>query len=131
MTEPRQADSTAVSSADGGQASASATAVSSRDERLDVDDLAALALAELHRAVDQREQRVVATDADVLAGVEPGAALADDDRAGVDLAVPPNTLTPRRCALESRPLRVEPPPLVFDMVGQPFLIEVISTTWYF
>src|ERR1700712_4409718 len=30
--------------------------------------------------------------------------------------VPPNTFTPRRCALESRPLRVEPPPFVFDMV---------------
>src|SRR4051794_26153749 len=31
--------------------------------------------------------------------------------------VPPNTLTPRRCALESRPLRVDPPPLVFDMAS--------------
>src|SRR5436190_1235069 len=31
------------------------------------------------------------------------------------MAVPSNTLTPRRCALESRPLRVEPPPLVFDI----------------
>src|SRR4051794_9432511 len=54
-------------------------------DRLDVDDLAALALAELDRALDQREQRVVATDADVLAGVELGAALADDDRPGVHL----------------------------------------------
>src|SRR6478609_3039099 len=31
--------------------------------------------------------------------------------------VPPNTFTPRRWALESRPLRVEPPPLVFDMAS--------------
>src|SRR5580700_1267830 len=31
-------------------------------------------------------------------------------------AVPSNTFTPRRCALESRPLRVDPPPLVFDML---------------
>ena len=45
-----------------------------------------LRVAELHRAVDEREQRVVATDADVLAGVELGATLAHDDRAGVDLA---------------------------------------------
>jgi hypothetical protein len=52
---------------------------------VDVDDLAALALAELHGAVDEGEQRVVATDADVLAGVHPRAALADDDRAGGDL----------------------------------------------
>ena len=51
----------------------------------DVDDLAVLALAELDRTVDQREQRVVATDADVAAGVDLGAALADDDRAGGDL----------------------------------------------
>ena len=54
-------------------------------ERIDVDDLAAFALAELDRAVDQGEQRVVATLTDVPAGVELGAALADDDRAGADL----------------------------------------------
>src|SRR5215213_8396509 len=30
-------------------------------------------------------------------------------------AWPSNTFTPRRWALESRPLRVEPPPLVFDI----------------
>ena len=97
-------------------------------EGIDVDDLAALALAELDAAVDEREQRVVATDADVLAGVELGAALADDDRAGVDL-LPPNTFTPRRWALESRPLRVEPPPLVLDMATSYFVvILVISTT---
>ena len=52
--------------------------------------------------------------ADVLAGVEAGAALAHDDRAGGD-GVPSYTFTPRRWALESRPFRVEPPPLVFDM----------------
>ena len=31
------------------------------------------------------------------------------------MTVPSNTFTPSRCAFESRPLRVEPPPLVFDM----------------
>src|SRR5690606_28329285 len=30
-------------------------------------------------------------------------------------SVPSNTFTPRRCAWESRPFRVEPPPFVFDM----------------
>src|SRR4029079_6967690 len=37
-----------------------------------------------HLAVDQREERVVAADADVRASVELGAALANDDRAGRD-----------------------------------------------
>ena len=41
------------------------------------------AVAELHDAVRRGEQRVVAALADVLAGVEPGAALAHDDRARV------------------------------------------------
>src|SRR4051812_39607455 len=51
----------------------------------DVDELATLAEAELHRAVRLREQGVVAALADVLAGVEPGAPLAHDDRARVHL----------------------------------------------
>src|SRR6266508_3039770 len=51
----------------------------------DVDDLAPLALAELDRAVSGREERVVATDADVAARVNLGAALADDDGASGDL----------------------------------------------
>lgn len=51
----------------------------------DVDDLAAALRAELHRTGGQREQRVVAATADVHAGVEVGAALTDDDLAGVDL----------------------------------------------
>src|SRR5436190_11960685 len=53
--------------------------------RDDVDDAAALALAESDRAVDQCEQGVVAADADVAARVELGAALADDDRASREL----------------------------------------------
>ena len=58
--------------------------------RQHVDELAAASLAELHRALDQGEQRVVAARADVLAGVDAGAALAHDDRAGVHrLAVEP------------------------------------------
>src|ERR1035437_408567 len=35
-------------------------------------------------------------------------------------AVPPKVFTPSRCAFESRPLRVEPPPLVLDMPKTPF-----------
>ena len=72
-----------------------------------------LTLTELHRAVDEREQRVVAADADVL----PGWNLVPRWRTMIVPAwilLPPNTFTPRRWALESRPLRVEPPPLVFD-----------------
>src|SRR5262249_40271246 len=50
----------------------------------DVDDFAALALAELHLAVGEGEQRVVAAAADVLTRVHARTALADDDRAGRD-----------------------------------------------
>ena len=52
--------------------------------REDVDEPAAAAVAELHHAVGGGEERVVAAPADVLAGVELRAALADDDRAGGD-----------------------------------------------
>src|SRR5579871_1327555 len=46
-------------------------------------DALALALAvELDDALDQREQRVIAPDADVRAGIEPRAALAHDDVTG-------------------------------------------------
>ena len=38
----------------------------------------------LHLAIDQREEGVVATQADVLAGVEAGAELAHQDVAGAD-----------------------------------------------
>src|ERR687898_3186976 len=34
-----------------------------------------------------------------------------------EILVPSNSFTPRRWAFESRPLRVEPPPLVFDIAG--------------
>src|SRR3954451_21514779 len=53
--------------------------------RNDVDELAAAALAEPHRPVGGREQRVVAAAADVLAGVEARAALAHDDGAGTNV----------------------------------------------
>ena len=52
--------------------------------RNDVDDLAAALRAELDRASREREQRVVATTADVGARVEVRAALADDDLARDD-----------------------------------------------
>src|SRR5512144_653530 len=50
----------------------------------DVHDLAAALGPELHGPGDEREQRVVTTAADAAAGVEPGAALADEDLPGVD-----------------------------------------------
>ena len=52
--------------------------------RDDVDDPTTPAAAELDGTGDEREQRVVTAAADVEAGVEVGAALADDDLAGVD-----------------------------------------------
>src|SRR5665811_1064212 len=55
------------------------------DGRLDdVDRLAATLHAELHRACDQREERVVLAASDTVAGVEVRASLANDDLAGVD-----------------------------------------------
>src|SRR5579872_3541023 len=53
---------------------------------------------ELDRPLGEGEERVVATDADVLAGVELGAALADDD-------VPRDDPLPAK-ALHAQPLRV-------------------------
>src|SRR6478609_3709795 len=50
----------------------------------DVDDLAATARPEGHGTGGEGEQRVVAATADVDAGVEVRAALADDDLAGLD-----------------------------------------------
>lgn len=44
--------------------------------------------------------------------------------------VPAKTYTPKRCDCESRPLRVDPAPLVFD-IGQPFRMEEISSVLYF
>src|SRR5690606_20264811 len=49
-----------------------------------VDDAAAAAVGEGHRARSEREQRVVLATADVVAGVEVRAALTNDDLAGVD-----------------------------------------------
>jgi hypothetical protein len=50
----------------------------------DVHDAAATTAAELNSACLQGEQRVVATAANACAGVEVGAALANDDLAGLD-----------------------------------------------
>src|SRR5690606_17264934 len=50
--------------------------------RDDVGELALAGGAEAHRAVGQREQRVVAATTDVATRVDLGPALADDDRAG-------------------------------------------------
>ena len=75
---------------------------------------AAAAAVELHHAIDQGEQREVAPLADILAGVELGADLADQNAAG-ETASPPKRLTPRRWALESRPFRLEPCPFLCAM----------------
>src|SRR3546814_13824986 len=52
--------------------------------REDIDQLAPLALAELHLAVGHGEEGVVAAAAHVLTGVELGAALAHEDGASGD-----------------------------------------------
>ena len=65
----------AVSSLAGAVSSATGTMLTTRRPRL---------MPNSHGARGQREQRVVAAAADVVAGVEVGAALADDDLAGVD-----------------------------------------------
>ena len=85
-------------------------------QRLDVTVCVARTLdGKAHLAVDQREQRVVLAHADVGAGMELGAALAHDDRAGRTIW-PPNTFTPSILGWESRPLRVEPPPFFCAML---------------
>lgn len=66
---------------------------------------------ELDGAVNEGVERVVLARADVVAGVELRAALTNDDAASVDGCIA-ETFTPRRFALESRPLRVEPPPFL-------------------
>src|SRR5690242_17370599 len=79
-------------------------------DRDDVHNATATAGAELHRAGVQREQGVVAATAHARTGVEVGAALADEDLAGVDLlaaealdaealSVRVTTVTSRACAL--------------------------------
>ena len=67
-------------------------------------------IAELHGAGGRGEQRVVAAAADVDAGMEVGAALADDDLAGLDdLAAEPLDAEPLgswsrdRCVSWKRP----------------------------
>src|SRR5882672_2382391 len=57
-----------------------------RLQRLDAHRLAVARALDgvAHFAVDQCEQRVVLADADIAAGMELGAALANDDRAGRD-----------------------------------------------
>ena len=66
-----------------------------------------LASLKLNPAIGKGEQGVVAAQAHVEAGVELGAALADDNGAGGHL-LPPYALTPRYWALLSRPFFVLP-----------------------
>ena len=77
----------------------------------------ALAAAEFHVTLGKCEQGVVAAPPDI---VHRGGNRVPRWRTMMDPAetvVPSKTLTPRRCARESRPLRVEPPPLVLDIVS--------------
>src|SRR2546421_11437473 len=78
--------------------------------RDDVDDAATATRTELDRTSGEREQRVVAATADVDAGVEVSATLANDDLAGADdlaaealdaetLGVGVATVTGGRCTL--------------------------------
>ena len=82
-----------------GTAGALPDASSGLFDRMDADEAAVRAvILELDRAVDLREQRVVLAEADVEAGLEPAAALADQNRsAGHQVAV---------VALDAQPLRV-------------------------
>ena len=41
-------------------------------------------MLELNHTVDQSEQGIIATDADIVAGADSGASLTDDDVAGQD-----------------------------------------------
>lgn len=62
---------------------------------------------------------MILAHADVVARVEVGATLANDDVAGHD-ASPPNFFTPRYCGLESRPLRELDAPFLCAMIHGPF-----------
>lgn len=66
---------------------------------------------ELDGAVNEGVERVVLARADVVAGVELRAALTNDDAASVDGCIAEN-LHAKTLRLESRPLRVEPPPFL-------------------
>ena len=92
--------------------------------RQDAHDLAAAALPELHVPGDQRVQRVVAAPADQVARVELGAALADEDLAGVD-QLPP---VPSRWAADSRPLRELDAPFLCAISYFPLSMPV-TLTW--
>jgi len=66
-------------------------------------------------AFNQCEQGVVFADADIGARVELGATLRTM-MAPALMCSPPKALTPNILGLESRPLRVEPPPFFCAMV---------------
>ena len=87
--------------------------VAGRDERVDVHKAPPLPPGKVDVPVGQGEQGIVPPPPHTGTGVETGAPLAHDDRPGADTP-PSNTFTPRRCPALSRPLRVLPPPLVFD-----------------
>ena len=94
----------------------------------DVDGLATALLAELDGAGRRGEQRVVATTADVDAGVEVGAALPHQDLAGLD-DLPAETLDAEPLRVESRPLReLEAPFLCAMSVAPCYLIPVTLST---
>ena len=102
--------------------------VAGRSDRLDVHKPSPVALSETDMAFDQGEQCIVAPPSHAAARVEPGAALADDDRPRRLTAPPSNTFTPSRWPALSRPLRVLPPPLVLDTSQASLVIAVTSMT---
>jgi len=68
-------------------------------------------LDELDGTIDQREQGVILAQANVGARTNRGAALTDDDAAGVDCLAAVD-FNAEAFAFESRPLRVVPPPFL-------------------
>ena len=83
------------------------------------------ALRELQLAVAQGEQGVVLAATDVLAGwmcVPRWRTMT----LPVFTAWPANIFTPRRCARESRPLRLEPRPFLCAMVFPPYAYSASS-----
>ena len=92
-----------------------------------VDDLAAAPGAESHLALDQCKQRVVAATADPFTGMEVGAALPQDDLAGVD-PLTAETLHAEPLGGGVRPLRVDDAPFLCAMVLLPQLSIAVTLT---
>jgi len=90
---------------------------------------AAAVLVEEHFAVCESKQCPVTSLSNIYAGNKLTAALADQDVAGTH-GLSAKLLTPRRCALLSRPLRELPCPFLCAMIDSSLLIyALISLIW--